>query len=93
MIAWEHGVCLTSSRGQETPLEVLLVGTDVTGGKREGLFQVVEYLEEGHPRPSFWEVHVRTIECAARFDSGANAGKGGNPNPASKGCWRVPTRS
>lgn len=54
VIAWEHGVCLTSCRGQETPLEVLLVGTDATGGKPEGLFQVVEYLKEGHPRPFLW---------------------------------------
>lgn len=39
--------------GEEASLECFLVGPDGTS-TTEGLFQVGEYLEEGHPRLYLW---------------------------------------
>ena len=49
VVFWKGGVCFTSRQGQEASLEVFLVSADGTS-TGEGLFQVREHLEEGHPR-------------------------------------------
>jgi len=49
VVSWKCGVCFTSCHGQEASLEVFLVGCDGTTAD-EGFPQVLEHLQEGHPR-------------------------------------------